>query len=137
MSATEWHHQLRVWMTLAIAVAHASLALLGVSGRLQFSVPSRYPLLVQVMGNDLWVWLHATAAIALVVSLIAHRLEVTTLSAATGIMGTWSFLSLLWGLSVPNNPVSLVGPILGCGIATMAYLLTLSWARSDSVAHRK
>jgi hypothetical protein len=124
-------HRLRIYLTLVIATAHGALALLGVAGRLQFSVPSRYPLLVEVMGNDLWVWLHAAAAAALVTSLVLRRYEVSALGAATGIMGAWSFLNLLWGLSVVNNPVSLVGPVLGGGVATVAYLLCLSWARAS------
>jgi len=125
-------HRLRIYLTLVIATAHGALALLGVAGRLQFSVPSRYPLLVEIMGNDLWVWLHGLAAAALGASLTARRYEVSALGAATGIMGAWSFLNLLWGLSVVNNPVSLVGPILGGAVTSMAYLLCLSWTRASN-----
>jgi hypothetical protein len=88
------------------------------------------------MNNDLWEWLNSIAALVLIASLAVRRYQVTALGMATGIMGAWSFLNLLWGLSVPHNPVSLVGPILGGGVTTVAYLLCLSWAGNTEPAPR-
>ena len=120
-------HTYRAYMTLAIATAHAALAILGIIGRLTYAIPSRYELLRDIMSNDLWIWLHAGVAIAIVATVLTHRREVVALGASTGIWAVWSFLSLLWGLST-NPPTALVGPVLAGMITTLAYILTLSWA---------
>ncbi|MGV8973203.1 MAG: hypothetical protein ACOH10_12850, partial [Rhodoglobus sp.] len=117
-------------MTLVIAVANINLAILGLGGRLTYYSPSRYTLLREVMSNDLWIWLHALGALLIFGALLAHRHHVAALGFSAGVMGAWSFFTLLWGMSA-TAPVSLVGPILGGALTTMAYLLCASWARTE------
>lgn len=128
--AAERHYRFRLGMSFAIAAAHATLATLGGLGRLSYSVPSQYPLLSYVTGSPIWVWFHTTAAVLVIAAILARRHQVWALSVAYGVMGCWSFFSLLWGLSVPSNPVSLAGPAMAGMVAILAALLSQSWARS-------
>ena len=130
MTSSERYFQVRIYMTLAIAASHGTLALLGIIGRLSYAVPSHYELLREVMTSDAWVWLHALAAIVLIASLIGRRQQVNALGFSAGVMGAWSFISLFWGLST-NIPVSLVSPVLGASVTALTYLLCASWARAE------
>ena len=117
----------RTYMSLVIAAAHAAFAFLGIIGRLTYAIPSHYAMLREIMTNDVWIWLHAIAALAIIVALLTGRREVTTVGASVGIWASWSFLSLMWGLST-EPPVALVSPVLGTVVTILAYLLCLSWA---------
>lgn len=130
VQAAERHYRFRLGMSFAVAAAHATLAVLGVAGRLSYSTPSRYPLLIEVTGSPVWIWFHVGAALAITAAILTRRRQVWALSIAAGAMGCWSFFSLLWGLSVPSNPVSLAGPAMGGMVAILAALLSQSWARS-------
>jgi hypothetical protein len=130
MPAAERYYKFKSGMSLAVAAAHTTLAVLGAIGRLSYSVPSRYPLLLELVGNPIWTWLHAGAAIAIITALTFRRWQVSALAAATGVMGAWSCLTLLWGLSTVSNIVSLAGPMMGGFVALLSYLLTQSWARN-------
>lgn len=129
MSPTRRHRQNRIYLSYVVASSHFLLTVLGLFDRLEFTVPTRYLLLGQTLDSRLWTLFHALCFIAIFLTIWLKRGEVSALGAATGVMGAWSFLSLLWGLSTPT-PVSLAGPILGTGIAILSYMLTLSWARS-------
>ena len=134
MSPTQKAHKGRVYLTLVVAASHFALMVLGVVDRLTFYTPSRNSILLQTLDNPLWAILHGLCALAIVFALRHRRYIVPALGSATGVMGAWSFLSLLWGLTT-LIPISLAAPVLGFGIAALAYLLTTAWAsvpRSDT-----
>lgn len=135
MSSGQRLRQSRIYLTMVVATSHFFLMLLGVFGRLSYSVPSRYVFLLQTLTNPLWVILHGVCFLALIIALYKNKGQVTALGAATGVMGSWAFLDLLWGLTT-LTPVSLPGPILAGAIATLSYLLTNSWARLPRVQER-
>lgn len=135
MSPTQQVRRNRIYLTFIVAVSHFLLMMLGIVNRLGFGIPTRYPLLLQTLDSSLWTIFHGLCFIGLVFAISKRKGHVTALAAATGVMGAWAFLSLLWGLSTPT-PVSLAGPILAGGIATLSYLLTISWARAPRV-HNK
>lgn len=114
-------------LTLLVASAHLSLMILGIANRLTYSVPSRYLFLEQTLANPLWVVLHGFCFVMLVSAVITNKAHVTALGAATGVMGTWAFLSFLWGLSALSGP-SLAGPVLGTAMSVLSYILTSVWA---------
>lgn len=120
----------REGMSIIVAISHLTLAVLGVFDRLVFTVPSRYPMLIEVMSNSIWIWLHALAGFAVIAAILTRRHQVSTLAASTGVMGSWSFLSFLWGLSTLLLPVSLAGPAMGAVVACLSYALAMSWATS-------
>lgn len=130
LTVTEMQFRFRSGMTLTVAMSHIVLACLGLFGRLSYSIPSRYPLILDVMNSTIWVWLHLIVGVVLIISLALNKKEVSALAASTGVMGAWSFLSMLWGLSTVDSPVSLTGPTMGAMITILSYLLTQSWARS-------
>jgi hypothetical protein len=132
MSPTQRVRRNRAYLTLIVAASQFLLMALGVANRLSFSVPTRYPLLQQTLNSPVWTIFHGLCFVAIVVALKRGKGIVTALGAATGVLSAWAFLSLLWGLSTPT-PVSLAGPILGGAIATLSYLLTISWARAPRV----
>lgn len=132
MSPTQRHRQNRIYLALVVAISHLMLMTLGVAHRLSFSVPTRYLLLEQTLDSSLWTLLHGACFIAILITLKLDKGQVTALGAATGVMGAWAFLSLLWGLTTAS-PVSLAGPMLAAGIAALSYLLTISWARAPRV----
>jgi hypothetical protein len=129
MSPTQRVRQSRIYLTLVVAAGHLALMVLGLVNRLSFSVPTRYSLLEQTLDNSLWTILQGACFVAIIIALKLKKGMVPALSAATGVMAAWSFLNLLWGFSTPTA-VSLAGPVLGGGMATLAYMLTISWARS-------
>ena len=135
MSSAQRIRQSRIYLTMVVATSHFFLMLLGLFDRLSFSVPSRYILLLQTLTNPLWIVLHGACFLAIIISLYRNRGQVTALGAATGVMGSWAFLDLLWGLTT-LTPVSLPGPILASGIASLSYILTISWARPPRVQER-
>lgn len=132
MSPKERSQRIRVYLALVIVLSHSMLVVLAVFERLRFTQQSKYDILSTALNSELWAVLHLLSACGVVLALYLQRGQVTALGAATGVMSAWAFLSLLWGLSTPT-PVSLAGPALGGGIATMSYLLTISWARTQAV----
>lgn len=136
MSPTQKIRRNRTYLTLVVAASHFVLMALGIVHRLSFSVPTRYVLLEQTLDSALWTIFHGACFIALIVVLRRRKGIVTALGAATGVMGAWAFLSLLWGLTTPT-PVSLTGPALGGGMATLSYLLTIAWARSPKSTNER
>lgn len=136
MSPTQRVRQNRIYLALVVAVSHFALMTLGLSNRLTFAVPTHYELLSQTLTSSLWIVLHGACFLSVIITLYFYRKGiVTALGAATGVMGAWAFLSFLWGLTT-ETPVSLAGPVLGGGITTLSYLLTISWARAPQVHER-
>ena len=117
------------FLTLLVAASHLSLAILGLSNRLAYSVPPRYQFLEQTLSNPLWAVLHGLCFALIMSAVIANKHHVPALSSATGVMAAWAFLSLLWGLSsLQVQGPSLAGPVLGGAISTLSYILTSIWA---------
>lgn len=136
MTPRQRMHRSRVYLALVVAGSHFTLMILGLTDRLAFTLPTRYELLTVTLENPMWLILHGACFVALVVTLKVNRGVIQALGAATGVMGSWAFLSFLWGLTTPT-PVSLAGPVLGGGIATLSYLLTIAWARSPHQVHER
>lgn len=135
MSPRQRMHRSRVYLSLVVAGSHFALMLLGLTDRLAFTLPTRYELLTITLENPMWFILHSICFVSIIGALKMDRGVIQALGAATGVMGAWAFLSLLWGLTTPT-PVSLAGPVLGGAVATLSYLLTISWARSPHVHER-
>lgn len=114
-------------LTLLVAAAHLSLMILGIIGRLRYSVPSGHQFLEHTLANPIWVILHGLCFVMIVSAVSANKAQVPALGAATGVMGSWVFLSFLWGLSSPAEP-SLASPVLGAVVTALAYVLTSEWA---------
>lgn len=119
--------------TAVVGVGCSMLACAAAADRLSYTVPPIYEFLALCAFQPMWAWIFAGCALALAVSLMYDRWHVPALAAATGAIGVWSFLNLLWGLN-PIRPVSLAGPILGAAVAGISYLLTRMWALSDEHA---
>lgn len=135
MSPRQRMHRSRVYLALIVAFSHLVLMILGITDRLAFTVPTRYELLKITLENPMWFILHGACFLAIVITLKVNSGVIQALASATGVMGSWAFLSFLWGLTTPT-PVSLAGPVLGGAIATLSYLLTIAWARSPQVHER-
>lgn len=123
----------RLAATAVVGAGNAAMAGLGLVDRLQFTVPTNLEFLALAANNTLWIWLLSASALATWASVLYNRWHVPATAAATGVIGAWSFLNLLWGLN-SVRPVSLAGPVLGTVVTALGYILTWLWARSDEHA---
>ncbi len=111
-----------------IMAGHLGIVVLALVDRLVFVVPSSYPLLVMVSINPIWVFIHASCAAAIALSLIRNRWHVQVLSMSSGWMGVWGLLNLIGGMTTPASTVSLAGPVLAIVLAGTAYSMAMAWA---------
>ena len=136
MTPTERNRQYRIYLSLIVAFSQFMLMILGLTNHLSFTITTRYEILQQTLNSELWTTLHGLCFVAIITTIYIKKKQELAFGAATGVMSAWSFLNLLWGLSA-LTPVSLTGPILGGGIATLSYLLTISWASVLRVPRRR
>lgn len=135
------HHRGRVLATLCVAAAHVYLSVLGFTGYLSYTSPTKYEVLAQVAAQDTWAWVHAGVALLFFVTLARphfrpaigkHTSYLTSIALACNIgfalMFSWAFFHLLWGLTV-ERPVSLAGPGLAFAVALGEQLLANAWTR--------
>lgn len=139
---TPAHQRARLIGTVGAAVAHGALAILAGLDLLDYTVPTRYPLIDLVAGDHVWIWIHSLVAILLLVSLHwRHRPRAAVdhmpwpavaCSIAFAAMVTWAFFNLLWGLSA-LRPVSLAGPVLAFIVGAGEHLLATAWNRGSHI----
>ena len=137
---TPAHRRARIFGTVGAAVAHGALAILAQLELLEYTVPTRYPLIDEVASDWVWAWIHALIALGLLVSLKYQdrpRRDVDSApwpavacSVAFAAMVTWAFFNLLWGLSAVR-PVSLAGPVLAFVVGAGEHLLAAAWNRGS------
>jgi uncharacterized membrane protein len=114
-------------LTLSVASGHVSLLFLYAFTRLNYTVDSRYVFLQHVVENPIWLFLHGAAAVALIASVVLRRNQMQASGFSTGVMGSWGFLTLLWGMTTVRS-VSLIGPVMALVVTATIYLLTTAWA---------
>lgn len=124
---------MRFFATLVVGIGQLALGVVAADGQLAYVMPlaPQHVWIAQLAGNDLWTWLLLASGIFCMLCLIWPRWAVAAMSCAAGVIGTWSLISILWGLSAVH-PVSLAAPILGAVVATLAFILARAWA---SVGH--
>jgi len=128
-------HTLRLSGTAALAFVHVWLAGLAFFDLLSFTQPSEYAIIELAADSRAWGWLFASAATILIVVLIRgperHMLAASrACSVSAAMLGTWSFFTLLWGLTT-EYPVSLAvfGPAVFSVVG--AQILAVSWAHKE------
>ncbi len=125
----------RIAATLALVGLHLYLTIIGTFDRLNYTVPTRYRLIEEAADSEIWVGIHLTIAVSLLVGLWHNRgWEWRACSVSAGFMGAWAFFNLLWGLSVVS-PVSLAAPGLAAFAAFGAHVLGLGWLRANEEHH--
>lgn len=127
MLTLQTHLRARRRVTALVGLAHAALLILDCFGRLNFTVDSRYDLLEASAKQPAWLLLHAAVAAVLWYSVWRKHWYIHALGISVGVMGSWSVLTLLWGVSTVR-PVSLVGPVFGLIVTAIAYVLAGAWA---------
>lgn len=138
---TAGHYRSRVVTTAVVACAHCYLAMIGFTGLLNYTVPTRYQFLEEIGAEQYWSWIHLACAAVLLASLTAptyrpklgswtSELPLAALACALGfaLLTSWALFNLLWGLSTVR-PVSLAGPGLALVVALGEQLLAHAWTR--------
>lgn len=138
---TAGHHRSRVITTTLVAAAHGYLALIGFTGLLNYTVPTKYEFLEEVAAEPYWSWTHLICGTVILASLIAptyrpkigpwtSELPLAALACALGfaLLTSWALFNLLWGLSAVR-PVSLAGPGMALVVALGEQLLAHAWTR--------
>jgi len=113
--------------TVATALVHAYLAIIGVFDRLSYTVPTKYELLQDVASDGSWIPLHGIMAVLLIAGFWRVKWESQLASASSALMGAWAVFNLLWGISAVQ-PVSLAAPGLALFVSVGAHVLAASWA---------
>lgn len=110
------------------ALAHLSLAALGVFNRLEFTQNSVFAIIELAASMEIWVPVHFLCGASIMYVLWWNRYELQALSASAGFMFTWSLFNLLWGFTT-NYPVSLAGPALAMSFAGLSYVLAVTYTK--------
>ena len=121
--------------TSALAFVHVWFAGLAFTGLLSFTQPSQYELIHFVADSDWWGWIFGLIGLALIVVLFTgpekHLVAMSrSCSTAAAFLGTWSFFTLLWGLTT-SVPVSLAvfGPAVFSVVG--AQVLAVAWNHQE------
>ena len=129
--STPTRHTLRLVGTTALALVLAWFAILAFLGRLSFTQPSRYAMIELVADSTLWGWVFGLGFLHMMYFLLTspsrHAVGLSrTCSAAAAIIGTWTFFTLLWGMTT-TVPVSLAvfGPAVFSVVG--AQVLATAW----------
>ena len=113
--------------TATVATGHLAVFGLAIGDRAVYSfAPDPDSWLALAADKPYWMWLHLSAGVAQVVSLIACRGRPTAGAWSITVMGVWSLLVLAWGVGAAR-PVSLLGPTLGLVLAACAVGTTVAW----------
>ena len=128
-------HTLRLTGTATLAFVHVWFAGLAFADLLSFTQPSRFNAIQLAADSRAWGWLFASAGVILIIVLARgaekHALAASrACSASAAMLGTWSFFTLLWGLTT-DYPVSLevFGPAVFSVVG--AQILAISWAHKE------
>lgn len=114
-------------MTMAVGIACAYLGIIGVFGRLNFTVLTTVDMLRIIVNSNLWSAGFLIVAGFIWATLVMNRLQHQAMQLAFAVMAPWAMFDLLWGLST-ESPVSLAAPGLAVVVAVIAQALALSWA---------
>ncbi len=121
--------------TMALAFVHVWFAGLAFAELLSFTQPSEYELIHLAADSVLWGWIFGLIGLTLIGVLFAgpekHPVAMSrTCSTAAAFLGTWSFFTLMWGLTTPV-PVSLAvfGPAVFSVVG--AQVLAVAWNHQE------
>ena len=114
--------------TMALAFVHVWFAGLAFAELLSFTQPSEYELIHLAADSVLWGWIFGLIGLTLIGVLFAGPSR--TCSTAAAFLGTWSFFTLMWGLTTPV-PVSLAvfGPAVFSVVG--AQVLAVAWNHQE------
>ena len=122
--------RLTVAGTVGVAATAVWMSALATLDLLNFTQTSQYDVIELAANSFLWGWIFAFTAVFLIAALIGRRwgMEGKACSLAAAFFLTWSFFTLLWGLST-DHPVSLASPGLAVFVAIGAQILAVDWNR--------
>lgn len=114
-------------MSIAVGLACAYLGIVGIFGRLNYTVPTTVDMLRSIVNSNLWTAGFLVVAGFVWAAIATNRLQHQAMQLAFAVIAPWGVFNLLWGLS-SERPVSLAAPGLALVVAVIAQALALAWA---------